>query len=139
MKINAYLTFDDSCEAAFNYYAEHLGGTIVDLMRVGEAPPMEEGAPPYAKPNNIMHATMTIGDGTLMGSDAMDPYCPYVKSQGISVALHPESVAEAERVFAVLSEGGQVTMPLERTFWAVRFGTVTDRFGVPWMINCEKE
>ena len=138
MKLNPYLTFNDSCEAAFKYYAEHLNGTIVDMMRVGDAPPMEDGAA-YDKPDNIMHAMMTIDGVTLMGSDAMERYCPYEKPQGIAVALHVDSAAEAERVFGVLADGGTITMPLDKTFWAVRFGTVTDRFGVPWMINCEKD
>lgn len=135
MKLNPYLIFDGNCEEAFNYYVAQLGAKVVDLMRVGDAP-IDCGD--EVPKNQVMHAMIAIGDAVLMGSDAM-AQCPYEKAQGISVALHVDSVAEAERVFAALADGGTVTMALEPTFWAARFGTVTDRFGTPWMINCEKE
>ncbi|HWT17402.1 MAG TPA: VOC family protein [Variovorax sp.] len=133
MKLNAYLTFNGNCAQAFAYYAEHLGGQIVASMKFGDAPEGGGGGPELA--DQIMHTCMTVGAQTLMGSDAVPQYCPYEAPKGISVALHPESVEEAERVFAALSANGKVGMPLQQTFWATRFGTCTDQFGVPWMVN----
>ena len=84
----------------------------------------------------ILHARLTVGDQALMGSDA--PPERYDKPQGFSVSLNVDKPAEAERIFRALSENGKVQMPLEQTFWAVRFGMCVDRFGTPWMVNCEQ-
>jgi PhnB protein len=133
MNLNAYLTFDGNCAEAFAYYAQHLGGTIVATMKFSDAP--EGGGCGPEMNDKVMHSCMTIDGHTLMGSDAVSEYCPYEPLKGISIALHPTSVEEAERLFAALSDGGKVEMPLAKTFWAERFGTCTDKFGVPWMFN----
>ncbi|MEK9969952.1 MAG: VOC family protein [Ferrovibrio sp.] len=146
MQINPYLMFNGSCEAAFRYYEKHLGGKIEAMMKYSEAPPMPEGQKPpeggcgpdmAGAENLIMHASMTVGSVTLMASDA--PPSMQTTMQGISVALNLTDVKDAERIFAALSKGGTVTMPLQKTFWAKAFGTVTDQFGTPWMINCMEE
>ena len=147
MQINPYLMFNGNCEEAFRYYEKHLGGKIVALMKYSDAPPMPEGhTPPESgcapdmtgAENLIMHACMTVGGVSLMASDA-PPSMPQEKMQGISVTLNLTSEAEARRIFEALSQGGTVTSPLMQTFWAKAFGTVTDRFGAPWMVNCMDE
>ncbi len=136
MKINAYLAFEDQCEAAFRFYAQCLGGTIEALNRFGDTPACSHV--PESHRDRIMHARLIVGDQALMGSDSV-PEHPYEGVKGCSIALNVDSVKEAERVFDALSEGGHVIMPLEKTFWAARFGMFVDRFGVPWMINCEHD
>lgn len=137
MNINAYLTFNGNCGEAFDYYVKHLGGKINAVMKFSDAPNGGGCGPEMG--DKVMHACMTIGSQDLMGSDAVSEYCPYEPLKGISIALHPSSLEEAERVFAALSDGGTVQMPLEKTFWAARFGTCIDQFGVPWMLNLDKE
>ncbi|MBL8297414.1 MAG: VOC family protein [Rhodanobacteraceae bacterium] len=137
MKIEPYLMFDGNCAEAFAYYTQHLGGNVVFSMKYSQAPESENLPPEMG--DKIMHASIVIDGHTLMGSDAMSEQCPYEKPRGISLALSPSSLAEAERIFAALSDGGEVQMPLAQTFWALRFGTCTDRFGIPWMVNLEQE
>ncbi|MGI8723942.1 MAG: VOC family protein [Methyloceanibacter sp.] len=134
MKMNPYLTFDGNCEEAFNFYASVLGGKIVAMMTHKDMPGDEQAPPDYA--DKILHARLIFGDNVLMASDA--PKERFEKMQGMEVALNIADEAEAERVYAALLEGGTATMPLQETFWAKRFGMLTDRFGTPWMINCEK-
>jgi PhnB protein len=86
--------------------------------------------------NKILHARLTVGDQVLMGSDA--PPGHYEEPKGFSVSLQISDPADAERIFNVLAENGKVQMPMQKTFWAVRFGMLVDRFGVPWMVNCEQ-
>jgi PhnB protein len=134
MKMNPYLVFDGTCEDAFKTYAKVLGGEIVAMM-AAEGTPAAEAWPKEWR-NKIIHARLLIDGVALMGSD-----CPpdrHEKMQGFSVTLNVKEPKEAERVFNALAEGGTVRMPLEETFWAVKFGMLTDRFGTPWMINCEK-
>jgi PhnB protein len=135
MKINAYLNFPGTCREAFTLYEQALGGKILFMQSMGDSP-MGPDTPPEQK-DFVMHVTLDVDGQLLMGSDAPPEY--YEKAQGFSVALHPETVAEAERIFAALSEGGEVRMPLEETFWAARFGMCVDRFGTPWSVNCEKD
>jgi len=135
MRANPYLTFDGNCEEAFGVYQTILGGEIVAMMPY-EGSPAEAGAPAEWR-KKIIHARLVFGDNVLMASDA--PPGRFQKMQGISVTLNIEDQAEAERVFNALAEGAAVTMPLGETFWAVKFGMLTDRFGTPWMINCEKQ
>jgi len=134
MKMNPYLSFDGNCEEAFKAYEKILGGKIAAMMPF-EGTPGEDHVPADWK-KKIIHACLTFGDNMLMASDS--PPGNSAKMQGISVALHPKEPAEAERLFGALSDGGQVTMPLGETFWAQKFGMLTDRFGTPWMINCSK-
>ncbi len=131
--MNPYLLFNGDCESAMKFYEKSLGGKI-EAMMTHEGTPMEKMTPPEWR-KKIIHARLKLGDKVLMASD-----CPpdrYVKPQGFSVNLDIKTPAEAERVFNALAENGNVQMPLQQTFWAARFGMVTDRFGTPWMINCE--
>jgi PhnB protein len=134
MRLNPYLMFDGKCEAAFRFYEQALGGTIVAMMTYADTPAAEHTSPEAR--GKIIHARLAVGDTVLMGSDA--PIERYEKMQGFSVTLNIDESAEAERVFAALGAGGAVTMPIQETFWARRFGMLIDRFGTPWMINCEK-
>ncbi|HEY8610679.1 MAG TPA: VOC family protein [Roseomonas sp.] len=131
MKISAYLFFNGNCEEAFTRYQQILGGRIIGMLRA-RGTPAEAQMPPDWQ-DKIMHACLDLGGVQLMASDA-PPGCSG-SPQGFAVQLAPETAEEAERIFAALAEGGTVRMPLERTFWAERFGMLVDRFGVPWMIN----
>jgi PhnB protein len=138
MKITTYLTFDGNARDAFTFYQQALGGTL-EMMTFAQAPDAEQFPVEYRE--RIMHACLNLGDGALMASDTLPGTCgggPYEGIKGCSVSLHPTSVSESERLFAALAEGGTVVMPLEKTFWAERFGMLTDRFGVSWMVNCEQ-
>lgn len=134
MQLNPYLFFNGDCEAAFNFYAQCLGGKINAMMYYTGSPAAAEV--PSDWQGKILHAHMTIGDRELMASDA--PPGRYEKPQGFSVTLQFNNPAEAERLFHALAEGGKVQMPFAETFWAVRFGMLIDRFGIPWMINCSR-
>jgi PhnB protein len=138
MQLNPYLNFNGQCEAAFKFYEKVLGGKIVMMMTYGDMPPEAcgDGKMPDAARKLIAHTRMMVGDVALMGSDA--PHDRYQKPQGTVVNVGVDTPSEAERVFQALSDGGNVTMPIQETFWAKRFGMVTDRFGTPWMVNCEK-
>ena len=133
-QVNAYLVFNGECEAAFKFYEKCLGGKIEMAMTHGDSP-MSEQVPAEWR-NKIMHARMTVGGTVLMGSDA--PPDHYREPQGFSLSIGTKDPAEAERMFNELTAGGKVQMPLQQTFWAAKFGMVVDRFGIPWMINCEQ-
>jgi PhnB protein len=133
MNLNPYLLFRGECEAAFKFYEQTFGGKISGIMKWGGSP--GERQAPENWHDKVMHAHLAIGDQGLMGSDPPPDY--YKEPAGFSVALNLKDTSEAERIFVALSEGGNITMPLEKTFWASRFGMVTDRFGIPWMINCD--
>ena len=134
MKLNTYLTFSGQCKEAFNFYERCLGGKIEFMMTYGESPMAGQVTPEFG--DRIMHVTLSVGDGALMGCDS--PPQHYQKAQGFLVQLGLTDPAEAERLFQALSENGSVTMPLQKTFWAARFGMLVDRFGTPWMINCRQ-
>ena len=134
MQLNPYLVFDGRCEAAFNFYQKVLGGKI-EAMLPHEGTPAEAHVPPEWR-KKIMHARLVVGDKVLMGSDA--PPDRFQKPQGFSVSLHFKDTAEAERVFNALADNGVVQMPIQETFWAARFGMLIDRFGIPWMVNCDR-
>jgi PhnB protein len=134
MKLNAHLSFKGQCEEAFRFYEKCLGGKIAVMMTWGESPMAKDVPPDWAK--KITHASMTMGDQELTGGDSLGKH--YEKPQGFSVAIHLRDSEEADRIFKDLSDRGKVTIPLHETFWATRFGMVTDRFGTPWMINCGK-
>ncbi|HEY6346982.1 MAG TPA: VOC family protein [Bryobacteraceae bacterium] len=135
MLLNPYLMFDGQREEAFKFYEKCFGGKIIFMMRY-EASPVASQTPPEVG-KRILHAGLAVGDGVaLEGSDAMPGQ--YKKQQIFAVMLRPHDSSEAERIFKALAEEGTVQIPMEETFWAVRFGKVTDRFGVPWLINCEK-
>ena len=134
MQLNPYLTFNGQCEAAFKFYEQCLGGKI-EAMMPHAGTPAEEHVPVEWR-DKIMHARLAVGDGVLMGSDA--PPERYEKPRGFSVSLQIKDPAQADRAFHALAEGGAVQMPIQPTFWAARFGMLVDRFGTPWMINCDK-
>jgi len=134
MKLNSYLTFNGQCEAAFKFYEQCLGGKIVAMVtHVGT--PAEEQVPAEWR-NKILHARLIVGDEVLMGSDA--PPDRYEESKGFSVTVGIDDPTDAERIFDALAKNGTVKMPIQKTFWAVRFGMLVDQFGIPWMVNCEQ-
>ena len=133
MQVNPYLTFDGRCEAAFKFYEKVLGGKI-EAMISHEGSPMADQVPREWR-SKIMHARLSVGENVLMGSDA--PPDRFERMQGITVMLGIDESGDAERVFHALSENGTVQMPIQKTFWAARFGMLVDQFGTPWMINCE--
>jgi PhnB protein len=135
MQLTNYLFFDGQCKAAFGFYEQALRGRIDMMLPASEGPGGD--AMPTAPGERIMHARLTLGDQMLMGSDWMAER-PFESPQGFFVSLSVDTAAEAERVFAALAEGGQVRTPLETTFFAARFGMLVDRFGIPWMVNCEE-
>jgi PhnB protein len=134
MKLNPYLNFNGNCEEAFQFYAKVLNGEDLRVMKFRDSP-MGAQMPENEK-DMVVHARFTAGDTQVMGSDA--PGGRYNKPQGYAVNIDVETPEEAERIFAGLSEGGNVGMVMQETFWAKRFGMVTDRFGTHWMVNCEK-
>ena len=133
MQLNPYLNFNGNCAAAFKYYEKNLGGKIEMMMTFAESPMADQV--PQTQRDKVMHARMTIGDYVLMGSDAPPGF--YSPMKGFCVSLSVDSVTEAEKMFKALSEKGSVQMPIQKTFWAERFGSLVDQFGTPWMINCE--
>ena len=133
MVVQAYLFFDGRCEEALGFYQRALGAEPTMMMRFKEAP---EAPPPGAVPpgseNKVMHASFRIGDTTVMASDGRCSGKP--SFQGFALSITVPNAAQADRAFAALADGGQVQMPLGKTFFSPRFGMVTDRFGVSWMI-----
>ena len=133
MKVQPYLFFDGRCEEAIDFYRKALGADLLMLMRFRESPePPPPGMVPPGSENKVMHAGLRIGDSKVMLSDGRAMGNPVF--QGVSLSLEVPSEAEADRLFDALAEGGQVQMPMGRTFFSPRFGMVADRFGVSWMI-----
>jgi PhnB protein len=130
MKLHTFLNFGGNCEEAFRFYEQHLGGKIMMLMRRGEQPNQPVTWPGWE--NSIQYADMELGETQLMASDVQpDRFQPM---RSVYLSLTVDSAAEAERIWALLSEGGQVYMPMEETFFATRFGQLRDKFGISWMI-----
>jgi|SRR6185437_1636464 len=134
MQLNPYVHFNGNCEAAFKFYERALGGKIEAMMTYAGTP-AEKDLPAEWR-NKIIHARITVNGQLLMGSDA--PPERYSKPQGFSVTISLKDPTKAEHIFHALAEKGQETMPIQETFWAARPGMLTDQFGIPWMINCEK-
>jgi PhnB protein len=133
MEIQPYLFFDGRCEEAIRFYERALGAKVEMLMRMKDSPePPPPGTMPAGSEEKIMHASLLIGGARLMASDGHCAGKPAFQGFGLSLDL-PDAAA-AERVFAALSEGGQVRMPLSKTFFSPSFGMVADRFGVLWMV-----
>lgn len=126
------LVFNGDCDAAFAVYQECLGGTVTFRLTWGKSP-MAEQAPAEWR-DKVLHATLTVGATVFHGGDAVPG--SYERPQGFQLNINLDDVVVAERVFARLAEGGRVTLPLQQTFWAQRFGSLVDRFGIPWAINC---
>jgi len=133
MQIQPYLFFDGRAEEAIEFYKRALDAKVEMLVRFRESPePPPPGMVPPGSENKVMHATLTVGGATLMASDGNCAGKP--SFTGFSLSLDAKDEAEADRLFAALAEGGQVQMPLSKTFFSPRFGMVADRFGVSWMV-----
>ena len=133
MLVQPYLFFDGRCEEAVEFYRSALGAEVTMLMRYRDAPdPPPPGMVAPGSEDKVMHASFRIGETTVMASDGRSLGQP--EFRGFSLSLSAPSEAEADRVFAALADGGQVHMPLGRTFFSQRFGMVADRFGVSWMV-----
>jgi PhnB protein len=133
MQVQAYLNFDGRCEEALEFYKKALGAEVQMLMRFNQSP---EPAPPGMMPpntgNKIMHSSFRIGDTVVNASDC---HCKgHAAFQGISLALTVDSDSQCDRAFNALGDGGKINQPLSKTFFSSRFGVVTDRFGVTWMV-----
>ena len=133
MRLIPYLNFDGECREAFEFYAAALGGRLIGPpMTYGESP-MCDKMPPGSE-NRVMHAQLDADGATLMGADGPPGLARSTSATCVNVDV--KTVEEAERIFAALAEGGVVQMPLQETFWAKRWGGLTDRYGKPWMVNC---
>jgi PhnB protein len=133
MQVQPYLFFDGRCEEAIEFYRRTLGAEVTMLMRFKDSPePHEPGMVPPGAGDKVMHVSFRIGETTVMASDGRCEGRP--SFQGFALSLTVPNEPEAERLFAALADGGQVEMPLAKTFFSPRFGMVADRFGVPWMI-----
>lgn len=136
MKVEPYLFFEGRCEEAVEFYRRAAGAEVLMLMRYSESPdpPPPDMLPPGSE-DKVMHACLRIGDTQVMASDGG---CTGQSGfKGFSLSITVADAATADRLFAGLAEGGKVLMPLGKTFWSPRFGMLTDRFGVGWMINVE--
>ena len=134
MQASPHLHFKGNCREAFDFYAATLRGRIAFAMTYGESPAASQ-TPPEVR-DQIIHARLEFGDQALMGCDP--PRERFQPAQGFNVLLTVQDPAEAERVFVALAREGSISMPFAQTFWAYRFGMCTDRFGIPWMVNCEQ-
>lgn len=132
MKMSTYVNFAGKCAEAFRFYEKHLGGKIGMVMTHGQAPDQSNVNPEWK--DAVLHARIALGDTELMGADVPD--AQPMRSAYLSLGV--DSDAEAERIFSALSEGAEVFMPMQETFFATRFGQLRDRFGINWMIICER-
>lgn len=143
MKLIPYLMFfNGDCRDAFDFYASALGGEIVSSITYGDMPPAPDQPPmPEEAKAQIAHVNLVAGAASIMGGDSIMGLCGGEQVEGrndTTVNIEVDTIEEAERLFAALSAGGKVQMPLTETFWSHRFGMFEDRYGKPWMINCNK-
>jgi PhnB protein len=134
MQMNPYLSFNGQCEAAFKFYEQCLGGRLGAIFHYAGTPLADQV--PADWQDKVMHGSLAVGDLVLMGGDVAPDR--YEEPKGFSLSLQIDDTAESERIFDALGRDGRVVVPLEKTFWAARFGMVIDRFGIPWLINCEE-
>ena len=134
MNVDIYINYKGTCEDAFRFYEQHIGGKVVFLMRHGEQPGGVPNTPPDWK-NKVLHARLEIGGAALLGADI--PNAEPMRSTYVSLSV--DSDAEAERIYGLLAEGGEVFMKLAETFFASRFAMLRDRFGTSWMIMRRRE
>ncbi|MEZ5344583.1 MAG: VOC family protein [Pyrinomonadaceae bacterium] len=141
--INPYLSFNGNAEEAFNFYRSVFGGDFETFQRFADIPagPDETHAIGEDDKQKIMHVSLPIGEGSvLMGSDVLEAYGHgEVSGNNMSIAIATESREETERIFNGLSDGGEITMPLNDTFWGAYFGMFTDKFGIQWMVNFDQK
>jgi PhnB protein len=136
--INPYLSFNGNCEEAFDFYKSVFGGEFAMKSRFGEMPSEQSCSPTEA--NKIMHVALPIGkDSILMGSDQPDGYGPLSEGNNFNIAVSPDSEEQATSIFNGLSNGGQVIMPMDKTFWGAYFGMLKDKYGIQWMVNYQFE
>jgi PhnB protein len=138
-KVYPYITFNGTCEEAFNLYKSVFGGEFQYLGRFKDVPATDSATFQGDNDNKIMHISLLINDTMLMGCDNPDANAAVVNGNNISLTINLNDKAEAERLFKGLSKGGEIKMPLESTFWGAYFGILTDRFGIQWLINCENQ
>lgn len=131
MRLNPYLTFQGQCREALIFYKHCFGGEV-GLVETFSKAPFDV---PQAWENKILHAEFKAGNMSFMACDTM-PNTPVAPSNQVALSLNFTDLSEQSRVFAALTQGGEVTMPLEKTFWHAHFGTLTDKFGIRWMLNC---
>ena len=134
MKLHTYLNYGGNCEQAFRFYEQHLGAKITMMMTHGEAPNANNVAPDWK--NAILHARLSIGETELLGADIPPDRFQPMRSAYLSLIVN--SIDEAERIYALLSSGGDIFMPMQETFFAVRFAMLRDKFGTSWMILHER-
>ena len=130
MQLHTYLNYGGNCEEAFRFYEQHLGGAITMMMKHGESPDQRNVAPDWK--NKVLHARLQVGGTELLGADIPADRFQPMRSAYLSLTL--DSTAEAERLYALLSDGGQIFMKMEETFFAFRFAMLRDRFGTSWML-----
>ena len=134
MYLSSHLAFDGTCDEAMNFYANLFEGKVNFKMTWGESPMSSQVDADFQ--DKIMHMSITVGQTSIMGADS--PKGRHKTAQGIVESITDSDLAKAENIFKALSEGGSVQMAFAETFWAKGFGMCTDRFGIPWMVNCEK-
>lgn len=138
--IEPYLSFSGRCEEAVDFYRETLGAEVEMLLRFKESPePTPEGMLPEGYEDKVMHCTFRIGGAVVMATDGCGGEEGKEGFHGISLSLSVETADEVDRAIDALAEGGEITMPADKTFWSSRFGMVTDRFGVSWMVGIPAE
>ncbi|MCY4413158.1 MAG: VOC family protein [Caldilineaceae bacterium] len=134
MTLSIYLNFNGNCRQAFDFYRSAFGGDYITISTFGEGP--DDMGMPEDELDRIMHVSLPIGDSVLMGSDTSAAFGPpHQAGNNFSVSCHPKSREETERLFAAISAGGTVTMPLDDMFWGSYFGACVDKFGIPWQFN----
>lgn len=133
MELNAYLLFKGNCEEALKFYEQTLGAKIDAVMKTAGSPAEKHMPPGWG--DKVLHAKATIGNAVVFASDA--PPEQYSQPQGFSISISLNDIAKGEQIFNKLAEGGATKMPFGPTFWAKGFGMCVDRFGIPWMVNCE--
>jgi PhnB protein len=134
MDVRPYLNFKGECESAFSFYERALDGTLGPIFRYAGSPLADQVPADWQQ--KVMHASITIGNQVLMGADVAPER--YETPKGFSLSLQLSDTSHAERIFRELSTNAKIIAPLERTFWAARFGALTDRYGITWLINCEE-
>ena len=135
--LNTYLNFEGNCREAFEFYRSVFGGEFAVLETFRNGPP--DMGVPEAELDNVMHVSLPIGSSVLMGSDMPSGFgMPHVAGNNFSISVSPKSREESDTLFANLSEGGAVTMPMAEMFWGSYFGSCTDKFGINWQVNCEQ-
>ncbi|MFO7173104.1 MAG: VOC family protein [Bacillota bacterium] len=137
LRLNPYIVLNGNAREAIAFYQQALDAQVVGIMTLGEMPGADQYVPAEAK-ERVMHAHLKVGDADLMFSDTF-PGQPYQVGNQVTIALHTSSVEEAQRIFAALAEGGRVEVPLQKTDWSPAYGSLVDRFGVPWQINTAAE